>query len=604
MSYLFDDWWEYVDESSNKKYFYNTKTQATTWEKPKQIVPVKPPPPPKIPESIPEPKVEEQTQKQEVTKSNVEVNELKSPRKYQHERSISDYSEVLHRNSILKTPEKVEPLIEESPTKKQDDDEWVEIFDKTKQKPYYYNLKTKKTQWKKPDIYKPYERSASILIKTQSGANLLNSPGQTVTKEEVEEVYEPFLFPNFTVLGEDLIDSMKGILIPFPKVQAKKRDLQVSPKNTIEVYAKSSFKPRNNSFFKKDSIEETVYWQKSTPKTCYHSFTQDEEKIILSYYEQILLFTQTPNSEILTKILKFGMDNTNYRNELYIYVVKQVNGNPNSQFTLRGLRLLTALIASFLPTKKELTEGVYLLILELTKSQDSTMKDVAISCEKRLLSQMGTGIRKTLPSINVLKDILLGKPPLPIFGVTIEEYSEWQHKRFPNYKSIFILDILIKQLYAINAFKVEGIFRITGEASNIEAIMDQFSYGNFKIESTDPHVLSSLLKIWLRELAEPIVPYEFYDECISVSESKEKCVAVISKFPKLNQSVLLYVFQFLGLICNDDFYNHTKMSIENISVVFAPNILRNTKNSDPRMMLLNSTFEAKFVKNLILSVQE
>jgi len=307
---------------------------------------------------------------------------------------------------------------------------------------------------------------------------------------------------------------------------------------------------------------------------------------------------------LLIKILNFGLTYTNYRNELYIYAVKQINGNPNSQYSVRGLRLLTAIIATFLPSKKELTDSIVYFVGELTKHQDQTVNQVASACEKRLLSQIITGFRKTLPSIEVLKDILQGKPPLPIFGVTIEEYAMWQHSKYPEFKNVFVLDVLIRQLFTINAFQVEGIFRLTGEASTIESLMDQFSYGNFKIDTVkDPHVLSSLLKIWLRELAEPLIPIDFYDEAIAASENKEKCFTLISKLPKLNQSVILQLLQFLGLICNQDFYTHTKMQIENISVVFAPNILRNTKSSDPRVMMINSALEHKFVKNLILIVQ-
>lgn len=35
----------------------------------------------------------------------------------------------------------------------------------------------------------------------------------------------------------------------------------------------------------------------------------------------------------------------------------------------------------------------------------------------------------------------------------------------------------------------------------------------------DPHVAASLFKLWLRELAQPLVPEEYYAECMFAAES-------------------------------------------------------------------------------------
>lgn len=34
----------------------------------------------------------------------------------------------------------------------------------------------------------------------------------------------------------------------------------------------------------------------------------------------------------------------------------------------------------------------------------------------------------------------------------------------------------------------------------------------------DPNIPSSLLKLWLRELSEPLIPSEFYDSCIAIGQ--------------------------------------------------------------------------------------
>ncbi len=62
---------------------------------------------------------------------------------------------------------------------------------------------------------------------------------------------------------------------------------------------------------------------------------------------------------------------------------------------------------------------------------------------------------------------------------------------------------------------------------------------------TDPNVPSSLLKFWLRDLAEPLIPDIFYDKCIKFSEDKEAAVEIVKELPLINQRVVVYTINFL-----------------------------------------------------------
>lgn len=56
---------------------------------------------------------------------------------------------------------------------------------------------------------------------------------------------------------------------------------------------------------------------------------------------------------------------------------------------------------------------------------------------------------------------------------------------------------------------------------------------------------ASLLKLWYRELEEPLIPHEFYDECISHYDNPEAAVNVVLGLPHINKLVLCYLIRFL-----------------------------------------------------------
>jgi len=63
--------------------------------------------------------------------------------------------------------------------------------------------------------------------------------------------------------------------------------------------------------------------------------------------------------------------------------------------------------------------------------------------------------------------------------------------------------------------------------------------------SPDPHVPASLLKLWYRELSEPIVPFSFYERCIEAFTSADEACATVHLLPEINRLALIYLVHFL-----------------------------------------------------------
>lgn len=72
-------------------------------------------------------------------------------------------------------------------------------------------------------------------------------------------------------------------------------------------------------------------------------------------------------------------------------------------------------------------------------------------------------------------------------------------------------------------------------------------------EGTDPHILASLLKLWYRELYEPLIPHQFYERCVDSYADAVAAVSIVAELPQLNRMVLSYLVLFLqvSLLRND-----------------------------------------------------
>ena len=141
----------------------------------------------------------------------------------------------------------------------------------------------------------------------------------------------------------------------------------------------------------------------------------------------------------------------------------------------------------------------------------------------------------------------------------------------------------------------------------------------------DCHTAASLLKLWLRELYEPLIPDSFYDEAVQMGSkieqyehkgrkkdekecgdrnlysAKEHLENLINRLPDLNQLTLMYLAKYLQLFARPDVSVITKMDASNLATVFAPNCLR-CPSDDPIVILENTRKEMAFVKGLIVNL--
>ncbi|XP_031173739.1 rho GTPase-activating protein 24 isoform X6 [Sander lucioperca] len=104
--------------------------------------------------------------------------------------------------------------------------------------------------------------------------------------------------------------------------------------------------------------------------------------------------------------------------------------------------------------------------------------------------------------------------------------------------------------------------------------------------NTDVHTVASLLKLYLRELPEPVIPFHKYDDFLACAKllSKDDEMGMkelrklVENLPPVNYNLLKYICRFLDEV--QSYSGVNKMSVQNLATVFGPNILR-PKVEDP-----------------------
>lgn len=148
-----------------------------------------------------------------------------------------------------------------------------------------------------------------------------------------------------------------------------------------------------------------------------------------------------------------------------------------------------------------------------------------------------------------------------MFGNTLDEVMELQKDRFPDRKLPWVQVTLSEQVLLLSGKATEGIFRVSADVDEVNWLKSRLdrwdvpehkstmgksyrgdytlpivflSFTNFML--TDAHAPASLLKLWYRELYDPLIPDELYEECVATDDPDE-VNAIINKLPRLNKLV-------------------------------------------------------------------
>ncbi|XP_045501467.1 unconventional myosin-IXAa-like isoform X2 [Colias croceus] len=147
-----------------------------------------------------------------------------------------------------------------------------------------------------------------------------------------------------------------------------------------------------------------------------------------------------------------------------------------------------------------------------------------------------------------------------------------------------VIDRLITSIEMVGLY-TEGLYRKSGLSSKVRELRrlldEQPEEGVARIESYAVHVRASVLKSLFRELPEPLLTFDLYDDLIlaaQISDQQERVssiFAILKKLPKINYDVVERLIFHLARVALRE--EHNRMGPNALAIVFAPCILRTHK---------------------------
>lgn len=194
-------------------------------------------------------------------------------------------------------------------------------------------------------------------------------------------------------------------------------------------------------------------------------------------------------------------------------------------------------------------------------------------------------------------------PVKAVYGCPLEE-----HLRLSKRQIALPLELCVCALWELG-MREEGLFRVAGGASRVRRMKLSLDSGCFspplQIEYRDVHVIASALKSYLRELPEPLLTYQLYEEwfrTVKLPTEEQRLEAmnhVLHRLPAANYDNLRYLIKFLSELSKNPM---NKMTSSNIAIVIAPNLLWSVHDMNSGIDMSSATIVNSIVETLVSHV--
>ncbi|XP_041972356.1 rho GTPase-activating protein 9-like isoform X2 [Aricia agestis] len=163
----------------------------------------------------------------------------------------------------------------------------------------------------------------------------------------------------------------------------------------------------------------------------------------------------------------------------------------------------------------------------------------------------------------------------PVFGRKLEEVCPASSPRVPEFVKACIKEIESSE----ENMGTDGLYRASGNLSQVQKIRLEVDQNNFSVieNNTDIHVLTGSLKLFFRELKEPLIPFTLFDRVLAACSIKPREARIkefreiIQLLPQCNRDTLKYLLEHLLKVTL--YSERNRMHTANLAIVFGPTLL-------------------------------
>ncbi|EEB15025.1 Rho GTPase activating protein, putative [Pediculus humanus corporis] len=211
-----------------------------------------------------------------------------------------------------------------------------------------------------------------------------------------------------------------------------------------------------------------------------------------------------------------------------------------------------------------------------TKDNTGSMEDLSSTSEDRQ-NKIKAKLKKFFirrPTVDSLKKKGIWKDE-PVFGCSLEQITKNRNPRVPVFVEKCIECIESKE----ENMKTDGLYRASGNLSQVQKIRLEVDQNNLNImkDEEDVHVLTGSLKLFFRELKEPLIPSKQLEPALLATDKqgrKERIKdfqKIVKSLPTPNYDTLKFLLQHLLRV--KEYHKFNRMNINNLAIVFGPTLM-------------------------------
>ncbi|XP_016049511.1 rho GTPase-activating protein 12 isoform X5 [Erinaceus europaeus] len=188
-----------------------------------------------------------------------------------------------------------------------------------------------------------------------------------------------------------------------------------------------------------------------------------------------------------------------------------------------------------------------------------------------------------------------------VFGSSLASLCQRENSTVPEFVKLCIEHV------ENHGLDIDGIYRVSGNLAVIQKLRFAVNHDE-KLDLNDSkwediHVVTGALKMFFRELPEPLFPFSHFNDFVNAvkQEPRQRVTAVkdlIKQLPKPNQDTMQILFRHLKRVIENGEKN--RMTYQSVAIVFGPTLLKPEKETGN--IAVHTVYQSQIVELILLEL--